>query len=36
LEIKAVRIEDPEKLRNVQTELKTLLTVRDRTILVTE
>jgi Family of unknown function (DUF6165) len=32
LEIKAERIADPDKLRNVQTELGTLRTARDRTI----
>ena len=36
LEIKAARIEDPEKLRNVETELKALCAARDRTILATE
>jgi post-segregation antitoxin (ccd killing protein) len=33
LEIKAERIADPEKIRNVRTELDTLRSARDRTIL---
>jgi hypothetical protein len=33
LEIKAERIGDPEKVRNVRTELETLRAARDRTIL---
>jgi hypothetical protein len=36
LEIKSERIYDPEKVHNVQTELQTLRTSRDRTILVSD
>jgi hypothetical protein len=36
LEIKRKYITDPEKLRNVQTELETLLAARDRTIIMSE
>jgi tetratricopeptide (TPR) repeat protein len=36
LEIKTERIQDPEKLRNVRTELATLRSARDRTILPSE
>jgi len=36
LEIKLKHITDPEKLRNVRTEMETLLAARDRTIIVSD
>jgi hypothetical protein len=36
LEIKAARVSDPDKLRNVRAELETLRTARDRTVLPTD